>query len=254
MSKKFLRSPLKVLAATSVTIFSLLTVFTSTAAWFDSKKTFDNGANQMEVADMEAFQSIALYETIHADENNYYFGTTPVVTSNTSIPLGGTDDPFRADDPCHPLLMVIEYEAPNSNALVFASTDSSFICDTATEVSRNPLESASGNPLSSIVSFYCNGYAAAIPTTTYNAQQVYGFSTSTLKNSWTNSAFATLLGSGIVFNGRPCLYSSGETTIVRVALIIEYNVDAINFISSYYMGNELLSEDISFSCDWTLEV
>lgn len=250
---KTLRSPLRILAATSVAIFSLLAVFTSTAAWFDSTRNLNNGANEMQIRETDAFNSVSLYEAVYADKDNYYFSSTPVASSSQAIPMGVGDSPFKSDDPYHPILLIVEYTSAVDEAYVFASTNSSFICDTATEVSRNPLTQAEGNPLSSIVRFYSNGFASAIPTTTYEGNGAYHFTVSSLTSAWTNQSFVTPSGTSMSFNGRPCLYYSGETQVNRVAIIIEYNVDAINFISSYYMGNELLNEDISFVCDWTLE-
>ncbi len=170
----------KLIGATSVAIFSLIAVFTATAAWFEASRTREIGANEMQVHKMDFVSTLTIYEPVFADATHYYFSTTPAVVGEDTVPLGGGESIFKADDPYHPLLIVIDFSGAVSNTDIYATTESTFICDTQAEVSANPLTDTDGNPLSSIVSFYTAGFASTIPTITYNAQSVYGFTSSDL--------------------------------------------------------------------------
>ena len=88
MKNKLLKSPLKVLAATSVTIFTLLSVFTSTAAWFDSRRSLDNGGDKFEVQSLSGrLSSITFHHLSSKGRDNetgdllsFTFNPTPVGT------------------------------------------------------------------------------------------------------------------------------------------------------------------------------
>ena len=87
MGKSALRSPLKVLAATSVAIFSLLTVFTSTAAWFDSRRTLDNGGDNFEVQSLSGrLQSVTFHQSTNRNYNDA--GTALDSVTFDSNPIG----------------------------------------------------------------------------------------------------------------------------------------------------------------------
>ena len=126
MGKSLMKSPLRILAATSVSIFSLLTVFTSTAAWFDSRRSLDNGANQMEVAVTTQFKSLSIYRAVNATDEGYYFSQTPDYVTDPSrdwvanpvISLGSplnldpatpNPAPYSPLSHHHPLMIVVEY-------------------------------------------------------------------------------------------------------------------------------------------------
>ena len=85
MNKKALSSPLKILAATSVAIFSLLAVFTSTAAWFDSRRTVQNDGDDFDVQSISGrLSSITFHhlaskdvDTKTGNANAFTFNSTP---------------------------------------------------------------------------------------------------------------------------------------------------------------------------------
>ena len=124
MNKKTLKSPLKILAATSVTIFSLLSVFTSTAAWFDSQRNLKNGGDNFEVQNLSLdFSSLTLYRAAAISRTDMYFeltedsyierltineSTGELESENniTSLQMGE----YTLLDPHHPILMLIEYK------------------------------------------------------------------------------------------------------------------------------------------------
>ncbi|MCR5079567.1 MAG: hypothetical protein K6B65_06615 [Bacilli bacterium] len=141
---------LKIAAMTSMTVFSLLAVFTGTMAWFNASRVLNNGANQMEIGVTHNLQSIKIYPVVTANiEDGYEFSATPIQTITVNSPApsisdwqyqeGGSsavpydsaevvpmnpqvsnptsssgssmvDDPFSPISPYHPLLMIIEYK------------------------------------------------------------------------------------------------------------------------------------------------
>ena len=88
MKKAGIKSPLKILAATSVTIFSLLSVFTSTAAWFDSQRNLKNGGDNFEVQSLNGrLSSITFHhltskvrDNTTGDARSFTFDQNPVGT------------------------------------------------------------------------------------------------------------------------------------------------------------------------------
>ena len=96
MSKKVLRSPLKVLAATSVSIFSLLTVFTSTAAWFDSRRALDNGGDNFEVQSLSGRLSSITFHHLSSKAIDPQTGSANAFTFDSN-PAGTITYDWNAD-------------------------------------------------------------------------------------------------------------------------------------------------------------
>lgn len=281
MSKKALRSPLKLLAATSVAIFSLLAVFTSTAAWFDSQRSLNNGANQMEVKNINSFKSLELYQplsvggvTVGQTDVTYVFDSTAVNTytstshdnDNTVYLGGGSSDSTAAYStlsPYHPLLMVVEYESAIPTALyINAKTEERFICpvngDTGSVISREINGEDGPYPLSSVVHFSTKCYSSRAA---FLADQpsAWTYSRNTLQsNAWQQASFASVPhGGGFAYEQQitVCNDISGTTTVV--AIMMEYDIAVVSAISSYYMGEAFISSSdtrLPFVCDWTMEI
>lgn len=287
MGKSLMKSPLRVLAATSVSIFSLLTVFTSTAAWFDSRRSLDNGANQMEVMPIYDLETLTLYRPTSATPTQYVFGTDqehisvlhPGESLQSSVFLGPDETPYSPLEPYHPLLCVARYAHPmntRDGAIHVRAFDADgFVTQLAGKASSfdilswdkvNELytiqysdkttKTMSRLPLSSIAKFYAKSYEdekAFLADCSNN----YTYATSAIE-SWNESKFVSVSENQgsftVTSNDYANILDVTEGTVSVVAFVIEYNVDAINYISSYYMGKEFMNEDLPFACDWTLEV
>ena len=275
MKKAALRSPLKILSATSVAIFSLLAVFTSTAAWFDSVRNVQNGANFMPVEPLEHEFTLNVHHAVHADKNAYYFHPTPTTTVSASsqgvnvvledalIDLDPREEAYSLTDPYHPLLITVEYgteiEATSATPLnIFAKTDSYFICETVTDEYSAGLQ-ADDNPLSSIIKGYSFGYDTIasssptdIPTQDYSStEDCLYFSASDLASADKKFSFATISGEQASFSHYVDFFRKSSGAYNKVAIIIEYDPDLIEYICNSYLGNELLNDTINFVCDWT---
>ena len=277
MKKAGIKSPLKILAATSVTIFSLLSVFTSTAAWFDSQRNLKNGANEMAVSSYHDLESLAIYRPTlgGASATSYQFKSTPdaIVHINenmtTSINMGEDENPYSPLEPFRPLLFVATYRNAVNTAdgpvRVKAIDADPYIVkidgyDDTHDIdpSNDPVKTY---PLSSIVEFKAKYFSTVADFNTAFGIESEGDGPSIARSSltsWTKSQFIQVTQS----YGTETVTPNDECQILRVtsgsvkiiAFIMEYNVDSINFISSHYMGKEFMNEDIHFACDWTLEI
>lgn len=279
MNKKALKSPLKILAATSVTIFSLLSVFTSTAAWFDSQRNLKNGANEMAVQNIQDFSRLDVYVPVSNGVTSvdgdvfYQFNSTPAASLTKeqidsgmagSVYLGGGDanNPFTTINPYHPLLMVIQYEtALTSVVRIKAVTDERFICPVPGDdnhlISREiDGAEASPYPLSSVAHFSAKAYPSyAAFLSDQTASWKYSHDT-VWNNPWQQSSFASVGGGGAFVYGQECqvLYDL-SANVQTVAIMIEYNTEVINAVSAYYLGERFISgQTLPFSCDWTMEI
>lgn len=278
MSKKSLRSPLKLVAATSVVIFSLLTVFTSTAAWFGSTRSLNNDADQMEIQNIYDFKELNIYAplasggiTVGASDVTYAFNSTPVSTftrtnqSTTEVPLGGIGNPYSTLDPYHPLLMVIEYESAITSSLyINAKTDEKFICPADDDPHHAKSESIDGSaeeyPLSSVIHFFSKCYASEEDL--FDDQLIsesWRYSRNTLRGGdWQQASFASVTeGGGFAYEQQIEICRSLSLDTVFVAIMMEYNVEVVSAISAYYMGEEFISSaetSLPFFCDWTMEI
>ena len=96
MGKSLMKSPLRILAATSVSIFSLLTVFTSTAAWFDSRRSLDNGGDKFEVQSLSGRLSSITFHHLSSKAVNPTTGNANAFTFN-STPAGTITYDWNAD-------------------------------------------------------------------------------------------------------------------------------------------------------------
>ena len=61
------------------------------------------------------------------------------------------------------------------------------------------------------------------------------------------------------FNKNPNIYSSSAGKhVMHIALVIDYYIDAVEFLYSTYLGNNTLEYDYSgilnFACDWTMVI
>ena len=281
MKKKFSsRNALKLVSATSMTIFSLLSVFTATAAWFDSQRNLSEGANQMAVHHVQNFKALNIYAPtsdggVNVDAGSadviYTFDDEPVGTytkvgqTETAVFLGGDDDPYSMLNPYHPLLLVVEYETAVASALyINLRTTEKFICpvegDGSGVVSREIDGSEGEYPLSSVVHFSTKCYAGenAFLADQQTSSGSWSYSRNTTRGvGWTQTSFARVSGGGFSYRQQIEICGgdiSGTTTFV--AIMMEYDIEIISAISSYYMGEEFIStgEDLSFFCDWIMEI
>ena len=280
MKKKFSsRNALKLVSATSMTIFSLLSVFTATAAWFDSQRNLSNGANQMAVESFQDFSRLDIYLPVNngiiaaGGDVTYQFDSSAAASltkeqlesgMSGSVYLGGGDenDPFTTLDPHHPMLLVIQYQTMLTSVVrIKATTNERFICPVSGDDNQLISHEINGNetspyPLSSVAHFSSKAYSSytafqndQISSWKYSHDAVWG-------DTWQQSSFASVGSGGTFEYNQECqiLYSLSGS-VQTVAIMIEYNTEIISAVSAYYLGERFISGQIlPFSCDWTMEI
>ena len=116
-------------------------------------------------------------------------------------------------------------------------------------------------PLSSAVNFKCADYSSATYATLLNNSTTGRIDIPTgsieLRESFVNFAAS---GAGITFKKTPTIYSApgNNTDIQYVAMVVNYDPNAISAIYSTFLGDTTLeinyASRLFFTCDWALEV
>ncbi len=116
-------------------------------------------------------------------------------------------------------------------------------------------------PLSSAVNFKCAEYSSTQYSTLLSNSTTGRIdiptNSITLSESFVNFASS---GEDITFKQNPVIYSSkgDESSIQYIAMVVNYDGNAISAIYSTYLGNSILETQyggqLYFTCDWVLEV
>ena len=132
--------------------------------------------------------------------------------------------------------------------------------------------------LSSVANFYCtdssnelynktNGENTTLINTTYTVANLRNRDDSIQAKATDPDAIVPDLSFTAIdnsndttsFNQEPSLYTSIANTTVRyISVIVDYYADAVEYIYSTYLGNEILETELDsvlhFRCDWGLEI
>ena len=268
MSRKALRSPLKLLAATSVSIFSLLTVFTSTAAWFDSRRSLDNGGDNFEVQSLQgALKQLTIHELADEDEfiydsqtkevTGYVFNSTPAST----VLIDWNSGSAIYDHQAPALGKYSLLQKTNPLLLVFTLNDAfpaNEICITAvtsrtyTAAHYESMASGTGNPLSWVVK-----YSSLTKTAENLAASDFTIMSSALSNE---GHFADISDEG-TFNGfeqnETFFSSTSETNIRHVFVVLDYYANAMEYFYAANLGKAFLNDfenNVPFNIDWIMTI
>ena len=275
---------MKIIAATAVTMFSLVTVFVATIAWFAMNIEVTATGPSIDVKVLnQKFSKLTLHKylgtevvnnqgTFHFDQNpsgtftyNWLTGVTTFKPTDPTDPEPSTMAPFSLLDPRHPMLALIEFSDTFDTSVyhinVNVSTTHDFLCDVdATGAFIEPLDDEN-NPLSSVVQFNANHFVSLNSNTgTYESTASFKFSipgaddyvhfASLTKNETTGA----LTYNGWNKNLTLADYSDG-TSVKYIAIIIDYYDDAFEYIYNMYLGNEYLERElVTFNCDWKMEI
>lgn len=274
MKKAGFKSPLKILAATSVTIFSLLSVFTSTAAWFDSQRNLKNGANQMEISPVAGvLKSVGIYNhsgPVSSDTGSTYTftkvgsvsfdidGMSATGVLETSFPM----NTYSLMNPYQPVLFLFEMNEnvldQDINLLAKLPNNHDFLVETnSSGEAKNPLES-SGNNLSSAIQWRTRTFSSnpfgendscEISTASLSA---YGhFFDMDADGSPDSTSLSTIKSKPekTIYRGNT------DNAVTHLAVIFDYYAAALEFIYTLNIGSDVFSDfesTIGFICDWSL--
>lgn len=301
MSTRILnKRSLKIVGATSIALFSLVTVFTATIAWFSLNQKV--GSNGMTVRVKEETGRLNKIEIFKLDKRldestpvKYSFFDTPAATiygegADGNAVLMDDYNPLNPDNPVL-ILFTLENEFTSisagdmyvkgiSNAAGFLGETSDGapkynLGTTAPTLRRgskvvtlydeiageNVTKTVDCYPLSSAVNFKCTQYSTT-EYQTLTANSTIGRIDIPIDDSLKlhDSFVKPGTGDAIAYKKDPMIYSSlgGNSVIKYIAMVVNYDADAISAIYSTYLGNKTLEETYGgqfyFTCDWYLEV
>lgn len=277
---------IKIIAATSLSIFSLVAVFSATFAWFRLKGVADGAGINIKPSSLSMrFQRMSLHKLVHIDksdststavyqfdraESGYYtYSYTDGRAKYHGDPITAYMGEYSLIEPRHPFLAIIELgttfvtDTTDNRITLQAHTDNHFLGEIDPDTGKFYIDlDATDNPLSSVVQFAAVGSESL---TAYNGQFI-DEDTSTTTNTYdfdapsnpiTFSNLSTDENGALTLNGWNNditlldLYS-GEK-VKYISIIFDYYDDALNYIYNIYLGNELIeANDLPFTCDWSL--
>ena len=253
MKKRLLKRATKsIIVATAMGLFSLLSVFTATLAWFASNlstpvsgmevrvKMIDTGFNTMTIhrCNLSASTSTVLqfYET-----PSFTISNTGAIETTAGLDMDNYSD-LNQTQPVL-LLFTLNEDTYEDDVVVSATSENqNFVYQiTAQNISEFPFSSA--------VKFESASYSS----------NSFPFNNVVISNLTTSTSFVTINNGSATYNySIEPFHGTRHTVIKYVAIVLDYYSDAIQYIFSQNLGFETLAEDnnnaIDFYCDWTLEI
>ena len=256
---------LKIVAATSMTIFSLFALFIGTFAWFSiNKNTNVDGDGGMKVENhLKSFQRMEIYsgEYVTKSGTDYYrFEPTPDATVTISYDGSAVGSfvmaEYTAFDRHHPIMFVLSFDNSLSSIDITATTETNYFVG---DVANNGLNQGVGGdpdtkPLSSFIHTYATGYAEYLPApTNLGDGSFYYYSDSVMESYASNGgSFVTFSGSSFTYNQTYSFAHFSGVSYKKIVVFLDYYQDAIEFIVSAYLKD--LTSTIDLACDWKISV
>lgn len=261
------RNLLKIIAATSMSIFSLFCVFVSTFAWFISKRHAEaDGSGFITTAGIKKIERIDIYQEVRDGETtisptDYLYSSTSycnytheggwVSSSSSSLTSPIQLGTFSQEDNTHSVLIYITLnEELNSYTLDFKTTTS---YDDSKVKQGNELSEES-NPLSSFIDFKYVDLSSSLTT---NSSSQYDLSSSINDNTSLSFVDTSSPSSQENYSTTKTINSSSSNTNY-IAIVVEYNVSVVNYIFyTLNFSNDLLGSSettIPFQCDWSIDL
>lgn len=295
MKFKLKNNKLRIVAATSVTIFSLAVAFTGVYAWFSINKAINGDGERNTVTNVTGkLKSVTFHRLLSkvtdsdgiATSFTFYKNASGTITYNwststgTYVPATSGDtriqlDSYEPIDQEHPILLLFEFNGeyntslPENNIEINATSrtgdflgardaehDNVPVYDLATDIYKT----IDGKPyygLSSIAYFYKKAMSQSA-FNTFNDGISYTLTKSelTVANRFTTVDNEAETSS---FQRQITIDKENSGGVKYIALVIDYYIDAIEFIYSTYLGDHTLEGNtynysLNFICDWTMEV
>ena len=275
MKKRTQSKNFKILSATAVAIFTMLASFSGSFAWFQARRTAAASSDQFEVINQGesisriSFHAYAGPKTKPATETTpsisyYSFNPSPAgefVYEDGALKPTDEENPFvlnmndyTLETPHQPILILI-YLTDSGNSYISANNSSVY------PTTNNSLKGAGqgNNPLSSIVEFYTFTYSSDTQDPTHISNRIYD-DTLVLPTSECNKndrkSFAQFNNKGDYagFSSEVVLYNGSTEGLNLIGIVVDYNSDSLEWISSFYLGDERLEGKLSFKCDWWMNI
>ena len=268
----------RILSATVVVIFTLLASFSGTFAWFQAQRTISTSTNAFEVVNQgESVAGLSFHAytgTVTSNTVEYYtFDPQPagqfeyqdgeLKPVDEENPFVLTMNDYTLESPHQPILILIALSNSGSS---YVSFNNSSVYPTT----NNSLKGADqgDNPLSSIVEFYTFTYSSDENDTTHILNRVvndhFALPTSEfikesdeehgIESNWNSFAKFKTNGDYNGFGSEAVLYNGSTAGLSYIGIVVDYYSDSLEWISSFYLGDERLEEKLTFACDWWMNL
>lgn len=238
------KNTLKIIASTSATLFSLFTLFVSSFAWFLAKRNADaDGSGFITSKEESVLESVEIHEQttsgVNYKYNENYSGRyvrsgsnfTYESSSSSKIDIGSYD---RLLNPNNSIFLLFKLKTDASDDSykfnVTCKTDTTYATSPFYVNSEKKLENElteSGNKLSSIIAFSSHTFSSTVS---------YDFSNETISS--TSIADIDTSSSSVTYHSSLNLLNN-TSKILAFGLILEYNVENIEYLYSLNIGNPL---------------
>lgn len=249
----------KIIAATSMTIFSLFTLFCASMAWFMAAKSVDNSDDGFFIKQASSVVTSIDIHTLQSENTAYVYNEsvsatytvsgTSASTSSSAIDIGYYSQ-LRANQS---VLLIFNLDTTVDNFKISLTatstlTEANSLVYVVDGEAKNPVTSTTGNSLSTIIKFKPIFFTNDTPT--------YDLSSTTFENEY---SFVTLSSTTISINDSLTILDTSDSHSC-FGLVMEYSTDIIEYIYSINLGNNVIessSEDdpIKFDkIDFTLAI
>ena len=249
---------MKIAAATSVVIFTLLVSFVGVFAWFEAVTEAHTQNDDFKIEKLDdAITNIELYDYHGVSGNYYLFESEPewsIDISQTGVSHNTLNmEQYETDNPHKPVLLL--FTVSGSLTYIGAETAHNYI----TEVLDMNSFSATNNYLSSILEFRSIEYTKTGAGSFANSKQggYPAISKTIIEDEDTGKSFASFdNGEYEDIDQSIELYSGNTADFGHIGIIIDYYAVSIEYIYSYYMGHDALNNlnGVKFTCDWSMKV
>ena len=286
---------LKIVAATLMVIFSLFTCFSGAFAWFTGIRNQNRDVDDFEVEIREYFSKISYHQfTGNPTDTNCSFNKKPVASLTYNFQTREFDKPVDGDgneidtfkfqletyDPMNkhkPMLVLAELreDVDTSHGSVTAlanTTTEGFLGRkdenqlpyynldyTEPSLIVETINNIDYYPLSSVVNFKAMAFSAAEfedwddESTTYDI--VISETSDPVDHNFVHVDNNLDVSN---FYQESLIYDSGlETTVKYIAIVVDYNDAAIEYIYSTFLGDDAMESReylLDFVCDWKWEI
>ncbi len=260
----FKSEKLKKVCILSISIFTLIVVFSATSAWFASiRTTSTDGTGFITTKEPSVIESLEIHPEIKDSENNitnYSYQETATSTYNPQTKTWSgdtTNEKFQLGtysslSPIHSTLLLLKIKEGSSSCKFKITTTTDYTSSlVGIDTTNKPTKeiATSGNPFSSILRF---SYFE------YDSKPSFDFTSTTLDSK---KAFYTIPSTGFIKedNYQKELTFTDEnvkSTTTYIAIIMEYYDEGIQYIYSLNLGASALENDanITYSADWKIEL
>lgn len=249
------KTNLKIAGATSVCIFSLVSLFTTTIAWFSSNTTANVSGMSITVdlgeTDVSAM-TVHRCDLSNSTDTVLKFYETPSVTvsghGSVEAHSGIEMSDYSTLSQTQPVLLLFYF----NNGLLESDIEITATSSTGSFVSSATAENIGAFPFSSAVTFKCASYSS-------NSFPFNNVQTSNLSSPSSFVSFTKTDGriTGSSFTSSLTIFDGvNNTSITYLAIVLDYYAEAIDYIianTSFEIFNDH-NNCIDFVCDWALSL